>query len=154
MSDADTTAAAEYDAGLSVVPLHAVGCDAAKNSTRRAVTCAAVCAAGGILATRAKHATLAKGPVLHEARLQLNKVLCLQDADRTIDSVVEDEDASAELKAALIDELDVRRLELCSEVAEMWDLYDDERDEVGHAPSTCLRPGSPCASRATGPRPR
>ena len=50
-------------------PLRAVGCDA--SGKRRPFTCAAVCAGGGSISTTALHATFARGPVLHEARLQI-----------------------------------------------------------------------------------
>ena len=50
-------------------PMRAVGCDA--SGKRHPFTCAAVCAGGGTISTAALHATFARGPVLHEARLQI-----------------------------------------------------------------------------------
>ena len=38
---------------------------------RPLVTCQAICAAGGEVRTTALHATVAKGPIMHEARIQV-----------------------------------------------------------------------------------
>ena len=52
-----------------VVKRHAVDCDA--SGSRSPIPCAKLCAAAGNLSTPALAATLARGPVLHESRLQI-----------------------------------------------------------------------------------
>ena len=61
-----------YAVGLNemqTVALHRVDCD--RDGKRPPVACADICRAGAIVNRTALHSTLARGPVLHEARLQL-----------------------------------------------------------------------------------